>query len=146
MQIDIQFEGGRPAKRRRVRRYRSIRVAYRPDLPDIVKKVRLRKVSRALQVHPRTVLRLATGLPNPNWSKKCNPDMNVAMLALMLGSSDISIQLLLDRDDFACTVKEAAKMLRIKVMRFYKMNLVPDWQVGRAKRYSFQRIAKLAVS
>ena len=87
---------------------------------------------------------MVTGLQNPHWSKKHNPDIDVALLALMLGSSDISIQRLIDGDDFACPVNQAARILRVKVMRFYHMNLVPDWQVGRAKRYSFNRLAKLA--
>ena len=145
MQISIQFKGGQPAKRRRARRYRSIRIVHRPDQPHVMKEVDLERVSNALRAYPRTVLRLLSGQPNPNWSKKGDPGVDMATLALMLGSSDMSIQLLLDGDDFAFTVKEAAKMLRVRMMRFYHMNLVPDWQVGRAKRYSFNRIAKLAL-
>ena len=105
----------------------------------------LNAVAAALSVHPRTILRLTTGHVNPYWADGYDPEVDVAMIAVLVGSSIEAIDTLIAKDDHAIGVDECAVMFKIKLFSFYHLNLTPDWQVGRVKRYSFNRIAKLAV-
>ena len=103
----------------------------------------LTAAASALDVHPRTILRLTTGLSNPNWTRGYDPKVDVAMLAAIVGAPEESVVALLNRDDFALDVHQAAKMFKCKPSKFYNKNLAPDWQVGRVKRYSLLRLGKL---
>jgi len=100
----------------------------------------LNAVSAALDCHPRTILRLTTGEPNPYWADGYDPEVDLAMIAVLVGSSEESIVALLDERDKALNVEEAAAFFKITQDAFYHRELQPDWQVGRAKRYSFARL------
>jgi hypothetical protein len=100
-------------------------------------------VAKALVVHPRTLLRLTTGLPNPYWAPGYNPDIDIELLAACVGNGKASIDTLIAGDDYALDVNEAAKLLRIKPMTFYAREVPPDWRVGRVKRYSLTRLGKM---
>lgn len=103
----------------------------------------LNAVASALAVHPRTILRLTTGQPNPYWAEGYDPEADVPMIAAVVGSSAESIEMLIAELDSALTVEEAAKVLKVKSAEFYRKNLTPDWQVGRVKRYSLTRLATM---
>lgn len=103
----------------------------------------LNAVAAALAVHPRTILRLTTGQPNPYWAEGYDPEVDVEAIALLVGSGVESIHALLGAEDCALTVDESAKMLKCKPAEFYRRELPPDWQVGRVKRYSLLRLGKL---
>ncbi len=103
----------------------------------------LNAVSAALAVHPRTILRLVTGQPNPYWAEGYDPEVDLAMVAAIVGSSTESIIACIESVDSALTVEEAAQVLRIKPAEFYRKGFAPDWQVGRVKRYSLRRLGKI---
>ncbi len=103
----------------------------------------LNVVSAALNVHPRTILRMTTGFPNPYWADGYDPDVDLAMVAALVGSSMASIERLISGDDQALNIREAAAIWRITPHAFYQREIVPNWQIGRVRRYSLIRLGKI---
>src|ERR1051326_6523256 len=103
----------------------------------------LNAVSAALAVHPRTILRLTTGQPNPYWAEGYDPEVDLVLIAAILATTVEALNLLLTEEDHALKVQKAAAMMRCKAAAFYRKNLQPDWQVGRVKRYSFLRLVRI---
>lgn len=103
----------------------------------------LNAVSSALQVHPRTILRLTTGQPNPYWAEGYDPDLDIVLVAAILATTPAAIDALMKSEDSALTVEECAKFFKIKPAEFYRKNIAPDWQVGRVKRYSLLRVSSM---
>lgn len=103
----------------------------------------LNACAQALAVHPRTILRLTTGHPNPYWADGYDPPMDIAELALILATTVEALNNLIAGLDSALDVHEAAKLLKMKEAEFYRHGPSPDWQVGRVKRYSLVRLASV---
>lgn len=101
---------------------------------------KLNALAQAFAVHPRTILRITSGLPNPYWAEGYDTDIDLDLVVLMLQTTHEAIGKLLEGTDKALDVHEAAKMLKMKEPEFYRMNMAPDWQVGRVKRFSLRRL------
>lgn len=103
----------------------------------------LNAVATALDVHPRTILRITSGLPNPYWAEGFDPEVDLAMVAVVVGSTVESIEMLIAELDSSLKVEEASKMFGCTPAEFYRKNITPDWQVGRVKRFSLRRLAEM---
>lgn len=104
----------------------------------------LNAVASALECHPRTLLRITTGQPNPYWADGFNPEVDTDLICAATGGSPALLERIMDEEDSVLTVDEAAHILKLRPAEFYRMEIVPDFQVGRVKRYSLQRISAMA--
>lgn len=100
---------------------------------------KIKDIAHKLNIHPRTVLRIWKDEPNPYWTPKYDPEMDMDDLMEFCENFNTTmdaVENIMSDQDYWLKPDEAAAMIAVPTRTFYYRHYTPVARKGKTVRFS----------